>query len=124
MFGFALACATLNTGARYFAMCCFAIGVYACNSIILGWASSTCGQTKEKKATSLAIINCIASTSAIWSPYLWPEWDEPRYTIAMTSSAAFSVVAAALAWWMKIWLTRENRRIKQTADESELLYAT
>lgn len=60
VFGFILGCATLNTGARYFAMVVFAIGTYAVNSIILGWASSTCGQTKEKKASSLAIINSIA----------------------------------------------------------------
>jgi MFS family permease len=29
VFGFVLGCATLNTGARYFAMCVFAIGTYA-----------------------------------------------------------------------------------------------
>lgn len=34
--GFILACTTGNTGARYFAMCLFASGVYAVNSVILG----------------------------------------------------------------------------------------
>lgn len=68
IFGFILGCATLNTGARYFAMCVFAIGTYAVNSIILGWVSSTCGQTKEKKASSLAIVNTIANASFIWTP--------------------------------------------------------
>jgi MFS transporter, ACS family, DAL5 transporter family protein len=53
--GFVLACSTLNVGARYFAMCLFACGVYASNSIIISWLSSTCGQTKEKKAISLAV---------------------------------------------------------------------
>lgn len=68
IFGFVLAAATLNTGARYFAMCVFAIGTYAVNSIVLGWVSSTCGQTKEKKACSLAIVNTIANVSFIWTP--------------------------------------------------------
>ena len=68
VFGFVLAAATLNTGARYFAMCVFAIGTYAVNSIILGWVSSTCGQTKEEKACSLAIVNTIANASFIWTP--------------------------------------------------------
>ena len=49
VFGFVLACATLNLGAKYFAMVVFSIGTYAVNSIILGWVASTCGQTKEKK---------------------------------------------------------------------------
>ncbi|KAL3495508.1 major facilitator superfamily domain-containing protein [Aspergillus germanicus] len=123
VFGFVLGCATLNTGARYFAMCVFAIGTYAVNSIILGWVSSTCGQTKEKKASALAIVNTIANASFIWTPYLWPESDEPRYTIAMSSSAAFSIACATCAWIMKWWLIRANRKIRQSNDESVLYYA-
>ncbi|RYP73075.1 hypothetical protein DL771_003826 [Monosporascus sp. 5C6A] len=61
IFGFVLACATMNTGARYFAMCIFTIGTYGVNSILLGWVGSTCGQTKEKKAAALAIVNTSAS---------------------------------------------------------------
>lgn len=71
VFGFILGFATLNTGARYFAMVVFAIGTYAVNSIILGWVSSTCGQTKEKKASSLAIVNTIANVSFIWTVSLF-----------------------------------------------------
>ncbi|KAL4954019.1 major facilitator superfamily domain-containing protein [Aspergillus filifer] len=123
IFGFVLGCATLNTGARYFAMVVFAIGTYAVNSIILGWVSSTCGQTKEKKASALAIVNTCANISFIWTPYLWPSSDEPRYTIAMSSSAAFSLTCAAGAWAMRFWLMRMNRKIRQNNDESVLYYA-
>lgn len=70
--GFVLACTTLNIGARYFAMCTFATGVYSANSIILGWVSTTCGQTREKKAISLAIVNTFASISAIYGPVRRP----------------------------------------------------
>ncbi|KAK5170693.1 uncharacterized protein LTR77_005283 [Saxophila tyrrhenica] len=123
VFGFVLAAATLNTGARYFAMCVFAVGTYAVNSIILGWVSSTCGQTKEKKASSLAIVNTIANASFIWTPYLWPDTDEPRYAIAMSSSAAFSIATATSAWIMKLWLKKLNKKIRQTEDESVLRFA-
>lgn len=123
MLGFVLACVTLNTGARYFAMCTFATGVYACNSVILGWVSSTCGQTKEKKALSLAIVNTIAAISPIYTPYLWPESDEPRYVIAMATSAGFSIIAGVLACIMRGMLVRENRKIRQSDSESTLFYA-
>ena len=66
--GFVLGCVTLNMAARYVAMIIFAIGTYAVNSIILGWVSSTCGQTKEKKSSALAIVNTIANSSFIWTP--------------------------------------------------------
>ena len=68
IFGFVLGCATLNVGARYFAMCVFTIGTYCVNSIILGWVSSSCGQTKEKKSAALAIANVSATLSLIWTP--------------------------------------------------------
>ncbi|UPK99503.1 hypothetical protein LCI18_010438 [Fusarium solani-melongenae] len=123
VFGFILACTTMNVGARYFAMCAFASGVYACNSVILGWVSSTCGQTKEKKAISLAIVNTIASLSPIYTPYLWPKSDEPRYTTAMASSAAFSAASALLAWLMRWMLIRENRKIRRENNEERLFYA-
>lgn len=68
-------------------MCVFAIGTYAVNSIILGWVAATCSQTKEKKASSLALVNCIANASFVWTPYLWPDYDAPRYTIVSYSEA-------------------------------------
>jgi hypothetical protein len=39
-----------NTAARYVACFIFPVGAYSVNSVIIGWASSTLGQTKEKKA--------------------------------------------------------------------------
>ncbi|KXH41133.1 hypothetical protein CSIM01_03339 [Colletotrichum simmondsii] len=123
VFGFVLACSTLNVGARYFAMCAFASGVYACNSIILGWVSSTCGQTREKKAVSLALVNTIATIGSIYTPYLWPELDAPRYTTAMLSSAAFSVAAAVMAWILRWMLIKENRRLLHTGNRTTLLFS-
>ena len=51
--GFVIAASTLNTAGRYVACFIFPVGAYAVNSVIIGWASSTLGQTKEKKAVSL-----------------------------------------------------------------------
>ncbi|KAF5000246.1 hypothetical protein FGRMN_1878 [Fusarium graminum] len=120
-FGFVLGCATLNTGARYFAMCLISTGTYAVNNIILGWVSATCSQNKEKKACSLAMVNCIAVASFIWTPYMWPSSDDPRYT--MSSSAALSVATAIGAWGMRFWLVSENKKIRQSENESALFYA-
>lgn len=55
--------------------------------------------------------------------YLWPSSDEPRYTMAMTSSAAFSAATAIGAWCMRIWLKKINKKIRQSTDEATLLYA-
>ncbi|KAK2007121.1 hypothetical protein LZ32DRAFT_622454 [Colletotrichum eremochloae] len=122
VFGFILGCATLNPGARCSAMVVFSFGTYAVNSIILGWVSATCSQTKEKKASSLTIVNCIAVSSFIWTPYMWPKSDEPRYVMAMSSSAALSVAMVLVAWAMRVWLMRDNK-IRRSEKENVLFYA-
>lgn len=71
----------------------------------------------------MALVNTIAAFSPIYTPYLWPDSDAPRYTIAMSTSAAFSGVAAILAWVMRRMLIKQNRQIKQSNEESSLFYA-
>lgn len=68
--GFALAAATLNTAARYVACFIFAMGAYSVNSVIIGWASSTLAQTKEKKAVVLAMTNVGGQVCSIWNGFL------------------------------------------------------
>lgn len=120
--GFAITAATLNTGARYTGVIIFVIGTYGVNSLILGWAGSTCGQTKEKKAAAIGIITGIMNASFIWTPYLWPKSDGPRYTTALVASAAFSMGTAALAWLAKIMMKRRNARLRQQEDDSGTFY--
>lgn len=48
--GFILACATLNLGARYFAIMLFVGATYGVNNINIAWTAATLGQTDEKKA--------------------------------------------------------------------------
>ncbi|KAI4647929.1 hypothetical protein J4E93_004340 [Alternaria ventricosa] len=116
VFGFVLGCATMNVGARYFAMCVFTIGTYGVNSIILGWVSSTCGQTREKKSAALAIANVAATLSLIWTPYIWPEWSEPRFVFPLAMSAGMALMCAAGAWFMR-WCTFKVIAIGSSQDE-------
>lgn len=67
--GFVLAAASLNTAARYVACFIFPMGAYAVNSVIIGWASSTLSQTKEKKAVVLAMTNVGGQVSHGHSKY-------------------------------------------------------
>lgn len=71
----------------------------------------------------MAIVNTVAAISPIYTPYLWPASDEPRYVTAMTASAASSLIAAALAWVMRGMLIKQNRATRQSNSESVLFYA-
>ncbi|KAI1845045.1 hypothetical protein JX266_008838 [Neoarthrinium moseri] len=106
--GFIISCITMNVAARYIACFLFATGAYAVNSLILGWVSATLGQTPEKKAVSLSVVNVFATVSYIYTAYLYPKSDGPRYLIAMSSNCAFAFLTIASAWVLRFWLIRTN----------------
>jgi hypothetical protein len=144
--GFVISATTLNTAARYISCFLFAsgsslpsyfprinfrckssiltyaaTGVYSVNSVILGWVSGTLGQTTEKKAVSLSIVNVVSMASFIYTPYLYPASDGPKYVIAMSSNAAFAGASIAAAWALRVWLQATNRRLKR--DGVNVFYA-
>lgn len=66
--GFVLGCASAATAARLVAAFLFVGWTFGVTSLTLGWVGMTCGQTKEKRAAALAMINTSASVSQIWAP--------------------------------------------------------
>ncbi|KAH0847245.1 putative vitamin h transporter protein [Fonsecaea pedrosoi] len=121
--GFVIAAATLNTAARYVACFLFSAGVYSVNSCILGWVSATLGQTAEKKAISLGFVNIVANASYIYTPYLYPSSDGPRYLPAMGANAGFGAGTVICAWVLKIWLMAENKKLRASSGDGGLAYA-
>ena len=115
--GFIICAASMSVPARFFAVFLFAGFSYGVNNILLSWAAATCGQTDEKKGVALALINMIGNSGSIFSPYLWPDSDSPRFLKAMLCSLAFCVSTVIMVWVMRFILKRENKRIRQ--DESE-----
>ncbi|KPI40255.1 putative transporter [Cyphellophora attinorum] len=109
--GFIWAAATLNVPARYVACFVFPVGAYSVNSVIIGWASSTLAQSREKRAVIFALINSLGNLGSIYGAYLWPSTDSPLYSIGFGASAGFAFGAVALAWLMRHLLKRANKSI-------------
>lgn len=117
--GFAVAWGTLNVGARYFAMVLFVGATYGVNNIGMGWVASTLGQTNEKKAVAVALANTLGNLASVYTPYLWPDTDAPRFGTAMAASIGFSAGVVICAWIMRLILMRDNKKIR--ANESEAI---
>ncbi|EMR70335.1 putative mfs transporter protein [Eutypa lata UCREL1] len=98
-----------------------AAGIF-CDSVIIGWASSTLSQTKEKKAVVLAMTNVGGQIGYIYGAYLWPDSDEPRYGIGFGASAGFALLSIICAWVIRTMLIRENRKIRASTSEHVNLY--
>ncbi|EMD59637.1 hypothetical protein GGP41_008581 [Bipolaris sorokiniana] len=120
--GFVIAASTLNTAGRYIACFIFPVGAYSVNSVIIGWASSTLSQTKEKKAVVLAMTNVGGQIGYIYGAYLWPETDKPRYGIGFGASAGFALLSIVCAWIIRAMLIKENKRLRQSTNERIMLY--
>ncbi|KAK7702405.1 hypothetical protein SLS64_009697 [Diaporthe eres] len=121
--GFAVATGTHNIGARYFAMFIFVGATYGVNNINLSWTSSTLGQTDEKRAAAIAIVNTLGNLSFVYTPYLWNDEDSPLFRPAMIASIGFSFGVALTAWLMKWILVRQNKRIREGDNEAVNFYA-
>ncbi|KAH8880788.1 putative MFS transporter [Thozetella sp. PMI_491] len=121
--GFAVATGTYNIGARYFAMFLFVGATYGVNNLNIAWTSATVGQTDEKKAAAIAIVNTLGNLSFVYTPYLWPDSDSPLYRRAMIASIGFSFGVVMTAWCMKFILIRANRKIRAEDNEAVNFYA-
>ncbi|KAI7912236.1 hypothetical protein M9X92_010135 [Pyricularia oryzae] len=111
--GFILPVATFNVPARMVGIFLFVGFTFGINNIILGWVSSTLGQTNEKKSVSLAIANSLGNMSSIYMPYIWDKQFAPRYIPPWLASIAFSAGCVALAWSLKVALKRQNKKMKE-----------
>lgn len=92
------------------------------NNIILGWAASVVGQTPEKRAVSIAMANTFGNLASVYTPYLWPKSDEPRYMMSMMASIGFSAGVIVCAWVLRIHLQRRNKKMREENPETTNFY--
>jgi glucose uptake protein GlcU len=111
--GFAMSAATLNTAVRYVGIVLFVGATYGVNNIILSWTASVVGQTDEKKAVAIALCNTLGNLASVYTPYLWPDSDAPKFLKALLASIGFSVGVIVCAWIMKLHLVRRNKKMRE-----------
>jgi peptidoglycan/LPS O-acetylase OafA/YrhL len=68
-------------------------------------------------------MNCVAMTSFIFTPYLYPKSDGPRYLMAMSANAAFVAAVIACTFVMRFWLQQINKKMRRDDPTTRLLYA-
>lgn len=117
-----ISAATLNNVARYVASFMYIGGSFSANPLLATWIATTLGRTPEKRAAGIAFCNVFSFFGNLVSPYFFPQSDGPRYLMAMIIMGAFSALTVACILFMKWWLIRENRKLKETADRDGTVY--
>ncbi|RAL59817.1 hypothetical protein DID88_000446 [Monilinia fructigena] len=80
---FAIAAGTTKFAPRYLAMCLMVGANYSGYVVALSWISNVLPRPPSKRAAALAGINALSNVAQIYSPYLYPNTDAPRYAKAM-----------------------------------------
>lgn len=67
----------------------------------------------------------VANVSYVYTAYLYPASDSPRYLISMSSNAVFAVMCIASGWVLRknIWLVRTHRRLDADGNTDAMRYA-
>ncbi|KAM9897139.1 hypothetical protein OXX79_007058 [Metschnikowia pulcherrima] len=112
MLSFIIAVATLNTGARYFAMVIMVPSLYCSFTTILSWMSNSCPRPPLKRAIALSLMNCLSNSASIWNAYLYSSTSAPRYTTAFVCNIVFLALAIVCAVALRWRLHMLNKRIE------------
>lgn len=63
--GFVIGAATLNTGARYFAMILMIAGGHGANAVVVAWAQKTMLRPRIKRAAAVAFVNAFGNSAQV-----------------------------------------------------------
>jgi MFS family permease len=119
MAGFLTAACTLNFTARYISLFLMLGGVYGSYTVALAWISSTLPRPMEKRAAAFAIVNTVGNVAQIYSPYLYPKSQGPRYLNAMVANAVFCAACGVATLGLRWCLTWENRKLARKEEEEQ-----
>ncbi|EED14637.1 MFS transporter, putative [Talaromyces stipitatus ATCC 10500] len=112
-----IAVASLNTGARYFAMMLMPGSCYSAAIVILSWVTGTLSQPAVKRASAIALINAVCNTPNIWTSYIY--YGAPRYLAAFLLNMAMAALAIVFAFALHIYLRRENAKLDRGEDSGK-----
>lgn len=67
-------------------------GLFGSYNIALAWISSSFPRPRAKRASAYAIINSLGNIAQIWSPYLYPKAQGPKYTVSRSTFASLALL--------------------------------
>ncbi|CZR69881.1 probable permease of the major facilitator superfamily [Phialocephala subalpina] len=118
--GFIIFMTTDSFGPRYFSFFLM-IFIFAMNGILYSWIANAIPRPPAKRAAALAIINCVANSASIWTPYTYRPQDAPHYRPALGICIGFQAVAALMAVLLRWHLQKENQRLARLDSDDVVL---
>ncbi|KAK8131356.1 hypothetical protein PG984_007794 [Apiospora sp. TS-2023a] len=100
----------------------FAFGtIYGCSPLVKTWAADVITQPAAKRAVAIALINAIGNASSIYSTWLWPDKDAPRYIPGFVTTTTWlgvlSIATVAAAYFFNKYPVQRASHLDTMAAE-------
>ncbi|KAK6909495.1 hypothetical protein I203_103514 [Kwoniella mangroviensis CBS 8507] len=113
---YVIAVATLNIGARYFAIMLTPICNVVPQLFIYNTLSLHVARPYPKRAAGLALINAIGGTSNVWSAYVW--YAPPHFYAGLGMVLACDVVFLIIITGYRFYVRRENAKLDAGGEKA------
>lgn len=110
--------ATTGIGPRYFGMFLMAIGGFGAYPVIISWIVSSFPRPTVKRSAIIAMCNSFGNAATIYGSYMFPISASPRYIDGGSAAAALSLGVCILAFTIRRFLIRENKRLEREEEIS------
>lgn len=113
---------TMNVPVRYFSMFLMTVGVYCSFNISYAWISSVIPRPRTKRAVTMALVAALSNASHVYTSYIFPKSDGPRYLNAGIILTVFCFVCVGCALVLRFWLNALNKKAateEAAADSTE-----
>ncbi|KFX94210.1 hypothetical protein O988_06423 [Pseudogymnoascus sp. VKM F-3808] len=114
--GFIIFMTVDSFGPRYFSFFLMNI-TFAQNGVLYSWIASSLPRPPAKRAAAYGIINMVANSASIWTPYTYYSKQEPYYRVALGVCIALQVLGGLSALFIYVSLDRLNKRQERLEDE-------
>jgi Na+/melibiose symporter-like transporter len=114
--GFAIFMTVDSFGPRYFSFFLMNI-TFAQNGVLYSWIASSLPRPPAKRAAAYGIINMIANSASIWTPYTYYNQEAPYYRVALGICIALQVMGGLSALFIYFSLGMLNKRQERLEDE-------
>ncbi|RFU23667.1 hypothetical protein B7463_g12671, partial [Scytalidium lignicola] len=114
--GFIIFMTVDSFGPRYFSF--FLMNMtFAQNGVLYSWIASALPRPPAKRAAAYGIINMVANSASIWTPYTYYSQEAPYYRVALGVCIALQVMGGLSATFIYFSLRMLNKRQERLEDE-------
>jgi predicted MFS family arabinose efflux permease len=103
-------------GLRYFSFFLMNM-IFAQNGVLYSWIANAIPRPPAKRAAAYGIINMIANSASIWTPYTYYTSEAPYYRVALGICIVLQVMCGVSATFIYFSLRMLNKRQERLEDE-------